>query len=157
MMLLDRKTHWHAYVQRGGDADLGEWMHGLVHHARDLCRWPTSNNSLYNFGLTHPFLASRTTPHKEFKDTIGFVPQDDTMHRELTVKEIIGFCAQLRLPADMPEARKHELVNNTIGVLGLSDVRHSKIGDEDTRGISGGQRKRVNIGMGKRIHLPVST
>jgi ABC-type Mn2+/Zn2+ transport system ATPase subunit len=30
---------------------------------------------------------------------------------------------------------------------GLNDVRHSKIGDEDTRGISGGQRKRVNIGM----------
>jgi hypothetical protein len=40
------------------------------------------------------------------------------MHRELTVKEIITFCAELRLPKAKTSQQKHELVNNTIGVLG---------------------------------------
>ena len=35
----------------------------------------------------------------------------------------------------------------TLNLLGLWDIRHSVIGDERVRGISGGQRKRVNIGM----------
>jgi ABC-type multidrug transport system ATPase subunit len=86
-------------------------------------------------------------PISHFKSIVGFVPQDDTMLRELTVKEILTFCAEIRLPADMPKHQKKSIVSDAIGVLGLWEVRHSYIGDEETRGISGGQRKRVNIGM----------
>ena len=54
---------------------------------------------------------------------------------------------------DMPVCTRSPLtalslcVNRTILLLGLWDVRNSVIGDERVRGISGGQRKRVNIGM----------
>jgi ABC-type multidrug transport system ATPase subunit len=47
----------------------------------------------------------------------------------------------------MPKQEKQEIVNTVIDVLGLHDIRHSIIGDATKRGISGGQRKRVNIGM----------
>jgi ABC-type multidrug transport system ATPase subunit len=40
-----------------------------------------------------------------------------------------------------------QLVYETLQLLGLYEIRHSQIGDERVRGISGGQRKRVNIGM----------
>jgi ABC-type multidrug transport system ATPase subunit len=40
-----------------------------------------------------------------------------------------------------------DLIENCLDLLGLRDVQHVLVGDENTRGISGGQRKRVNIGM----------
>ena len=39
------------------------------------------------------------------------------------------------------------LVEGVIDILGLYSIRHSAIGNAETRGISGGQRKRVNIGI----------
>lgn len=55
--------------------------------------------------------------------------------------------AQLRLPAAWPLAKKIEIVAYVIKLLGLEDVLDSIIGNPEVRGISGGQRKRVNIGM----------
>ena len=78
---------------------------------------------------------------------VGFVPQDDIMLRELTVFENLAFYAELRLPPAMEQAEKDRIVSSVIDVLGLSHIAHSPIGDETTRGISGGQRKRVNVGM----------
>ena len=78
---------------------------------------------------------------------VGYVPQDDIMLRELSVIEILKFNARLRLDADLSESQISDVVRRTIRLLGLYDIRHELIGDETTRGISGGQRKRVNIGM----------
>ena len=83
----------------------------------------------------------------KFKRSVGFVPQEDTMLREMTPKEILTFSARMRLP---PERKKNEiaqLVDETLDKLNLWKIRHSPVGDEERRGISGGQRKRVNIGM----------
>ena len=44
-------------------------------------------------------------------------------------------------------AKKKQFVRATLSILGLEEIRHSAIGDESVRGISGGQRKRVNIGL----------
>lgn len=82
-----------------------------------------------------------------FKKTIGYVPQDDIMLRELSVLEVISHSAKIRLPAGWLSTEVSEYVNTVIDVLGLSHVEHTLIGDETTRGISGGQRKRVNIGI----------
>lgn len=49
--------------------------------------------------------------------------------------------------AELDDATKLSVVAAVIDVLELGDVAHSMIGDEETRGISGGQRKRVNIGI----------
>ncbi len=83
----------------------------------------------------------------QYKIVMGFVPQDDIMHRKLTVKEIFKFNADARLPVNLSEPEKESLINDIIEVLGLFNVKHNVIGDEETRGLSGGERKRVNIGM----------
>jgi len=83
----------------------------------------------------------------DYKQVVGFVPQEDTMHRTMTVKENLDFYAQLRLPSSYTAEQRDQLVNETIHVLGIWDVHDIQVGDAETRGISGGQRKRVNIGM----------
>ncbi len=84
---------------------------------------------------------------EEYKGIIGFVPQDDIMLRELTVEEVFTHSAYMRLPADMPLEEKDKLVRDIIDSLGLTSVQDSTIGDELKRGISGGQRKRVSVGI----------
>eukprot|EP01155_Anaeramoeba_flamelloides_P023511 Anaeramoba_flamelloidesa807698_426.p1 GENE.a807698_426~~a807698_426.p1 ORF type:complete len:1402 (+),score=332.06 a807698_426:290-4207(+) len=86
-------------------------------------------------------------PITEYKKVVGFVPQEDIMMRELTVKENMLFSAKLRLDRDMPKKDIKNFVSDVIKTLGLWDVRHSPIGDETKRGVSGGQRKRVNAGL----------
>ncbi|GBC06719.1 hypothetical protein RclHR1_00700018 [Rhizophagus clarus] len=82
-----------------------------------------------------------------YRKLIGFVPQEDVMLRELTVREILVHSAMMRLPTEMDRAAKKQKVLETIRFLELSHVMDSIIGNEEQRGISGGQRKRVNIGM----------
>ncbi|KAJ3159427.1 hypothetical protein HDU86_001745 [Geranomyces michiganensis] len=82
-----------------------------------------------------------------YRKLIGFVPQEDIMLRELKVRDILMHSALMRLPVEWSLQRKKELVLDTIAFLGLEHVMNSTVGDEVERGISGGQRKRVNIGM----------
>jgi ABC-type multidrug transport system ATPase subunit len=84
-----------------------------------------------------------------FKKITGYVPQDDTMMRELTVRENILFSARMRLPRKgWTDARICEYVDAVIEVLGLTECSNTLIGDPaGTRGVSGGQRKRTNIGI----------
>ena len=84
---------------------------------------------------------------EEFKHHIGYVPQEDVMHRDLTVYEVIYHTAKLRLPSDFPESAIVETVERIITRIGLAHIQHSIIGGETVRGISGGQRKRVNIAL----------
>ena len=69
------------------------------------------------------------------------------MIRNLTVRDNISFSASYRLPATMSYAETQGVVNDTLLSLGIDHVQHSIIGDERERGVSGGQRKRVNIGI----------
>ncbi|RKP05905.1 hypothetical protein THASP1DRAFT_19180 [Thamnocephalis sphaerospora] len=86
-------------------------------------------------------------PLSKYQKLIGFVPQEDVMMRELTVRDILIHSALMRLPKDLPLHAKKKKVLETITYLELGHVMDSAIGDESKRGISGGQRKRVNIGM----------
>ncbi|KAJ3083024.1 hypothetical protein HDU99_000880, partial [Rhizoclosmatium hyalinum] len=82
-----------------------------------------------------------------FRKIIGYVPQDDIMLRELTVKEVVQYSARTRLPRDWSSKKVDDLVDAILKVLNLEHIAHTFIGDELDRGISGGQRKRVNIAM----------
>ncbi|XP_043701129.1 ABC transporter G family member 28-like isoform X2 [Telopea speciosissima] len=82
-----------------------------------------------------------------YKKIIGFVPQDDIVHGNLTVEENLRFSARCRLSADMPKPDKVLVVERVIESLGLQAVRESLVGTVEKRGISGGQRKRVNVGL----------
>ncbi|DBA93405.1 TPA: hypothetical protein ACH3X2_003675 [Trebouxia sp. C0005] len=82
-----------------------------------------------------------------YKRVMGFVPQDDIMYTNLTVEENLLFSAQYRLPVHYTHAQHVYYVERAIQILALDDIRNEIIGDEEVRGISGGQRKRVNVGL----------
>jgi ABC-type multidrug transport system ATPase subunit len=76
-----------------------------------------------------------------FRNAIGYVPQDDIVHADLTVNECLNYVARLRLPPDVTAEHRAELIDSTIETLGLSHVRSNRVSE-----LSGGQRKRVSIG-----------
>ncbi|KAK4408974.1 ABC transporter G family member 28 [Sesamum angolense] len=86
-------------------------------------------------------------PMQSYKKIIGYVPQDDIVHGNLTVEENLWFSARCRLPADLDKPEKVLVVERVIESLGLQAVRDSLVGTVEQRGISGGQRKRVNVGL----------
>ena len=87
-------------------------------------------------------------PHFErFRMHVGYVPQEDIMHRELTVREALFYSARLRLPGDFSDTDIHERIEGLLAQLGLRGVEDTRIGSPERRGISGGQRKRVNLAM----------
>ncbi|KAL4448129.1 hypothetical protein ABPG75_005348 [Micractinium tetrahymenae] len=84
---------------------------------------------------------------ERYKRVMGFVLQDDIMHSKLTVEENLLFSARFRLPAHYTREQHLFHVERALHVLQLEDVRDELVGDEETRGISGGQKKRVNVGL----------
>ncbi|KAL0309701.1 UNVERIFIED_CONTAM: ABC transporter G family member 28 [Sesamum radiatum] len=82
-----------------------------------------------------------------YKKIVGFVPQDDIVHGNLTVEENLRFSARCRLSEDIQKADKVLVVERVIESLGLQAVRDSLVGTVERRGISGGQKKRVNVGL----------
>ncbi|TPX32335.1 hypothetical protein SmJEL517_g04542 [Synchytrium microbalum] len=89
----------------------------------------------------------KATELHKYRRIVGYVPQEDTMIPELTVRENILHSARIRLPRRWSRREVSDYVDLVIDVLGLTEVAHSLIGDDIKRGISGGQRKRVNIGI----------
>ncbi|KFP16943.1 ATP-binding cassette sub-family G member 2, partial [Egretta garzetta] len=98
-------------------------------------------------GLSGDILINGAPQPANFKCTSGYVVQDDVVMGTLTVRENLKFSAALRLPKSVKEQEKNERVNQIIKELGLSKVADSKVGTQFTRGVSGGERKRTNIGM----------
>eukprot|EP00879_Flechtneria_rotunda_P009314 GHRR01009751.1.p1 GENE.GHRR01009751.1~~GHRR01009751.1.p1 ORF type:complete len:986 (+),score=313.69 GHRR01009751.1:853-3810(+) len=78
---------------------------------------------------------------------IGFVPQDDILLGDLTVRENLLFSAALKLPASMDSTARSAVVQDILDLLNLTSVQASLVGSVEQRGVSGGQRKRVNIGV----------
>ena len=81
------------------------------------------------------------------RGSIGYVPQDDIVHPELTVWEAVRYSAKFRLPPDYSEEEIDRRVLTTLQQLGLEGVKHLQIGKPEKKVLSGGQRKRVNIAM----------
>lgn len=80
------------------------------------------------------------------KGMIGFVPQDDLLIEELTVYQNLFFNAQLCF-ADFSAGQLKKTVNKILIDLDLGDIAQLKVGNPLNKYISGGQRKRLNIGL----------
>lgn len=78
---------------------------------------------------------------------MAYVRQDDALYPHLTVYETIRYSAWLRLPSTYSMKKKAERVDYTIENLGLTKVRDSQIGDQAHPILSGGERRRVTIGV----------
>lgn len=92
------------------------------------------------------YLNGEKIPDDDFRNVIGFVDQEDTLLPTLTVHETILDSALLRLPKEMSRAAKEQKVEDVERQLGIYHIRHQIIGSEEsTRGISGGEKRRVGI------------
>ncbi|KAL8039315.1 hypothetical protein ABFX02_10G027900 [Erythranthe guttata] len=92
------------------------------------------------------------TNQLQLRKLCGFVAQEDVLFPLLTVKETLMFSAKFRLKETSPRERDNR-VEDLMHELGLTHVANTFIGDEENRGISGGERKRVSIGVDV-IHDP---
>ena len=105
-------------------------------------------------GRIEPNSGSVKVNGKLYKDLsiqkrLGYVMQDDKLLPTQTVREALNFCAKLTLPETTSEDDREKRVTSIIQELGLQDVENSLIGSTipGERGISGGERKRVSIGL----------
>jgi ABC-type multidrug transport system ATPase subunit len=76
------------------------------------------------------------------KQSIGYVPQDDIIHRELTVYRTLYYVAKLRLSNDVSRSEIDQIIEEVLDVTGLAERRNVPINQ-----LSGGQRKRVSIAV----------
>ncbi|KAI3846474.1 hypothetical protein MKX03_034955 [Papaver bracteatum] len=84
----------------------------------------------------------------------AYVMQDDLLFPMLTVEETLMFSAEFRLPRSLSKSKKKARVQALIDQLGLRNAAKTVIGDEGHRGVSGGERRRVSIGI-DIIHDPI--
>ena len=80
--------------------------------------------------------------YARLKQNIGYVPQDDIIHRDLTIHQALTYAARLRLPPDMNAEKLNHVIDDTLEALDLTHRRQVRIGM-----LSGGQRKRVSVGV----------
>ncbi|OBI81112.1 ABC transporter ATP-binding protein [Mycobacterium sp. 1245805.9] len=83
--------------------------------------------------------------HAEYasmRSRIGMVPQDDVVHRQLTVNQALGYAAELRLPPDTSKADREQVVAQV-----LEELELTKHADTRVDKLSGGQRKRASVAL----------
>ncbi|OKK08626.1 ABC transporter ATP-binding protein [Streptomyces sp. CB03234] len=78
----------------------------------------------------------------ELRQRIGLVPQDDILHKELTVRTALKYAAKLRFPADTTEQEREARIDEVLRELKLDIHKTKKI-----TALSGGQRKRVSVAL----------
>ncbi|MFH9015537.1 FHA domain-containing protein [Streptomyces sp. NPDC017943] len=78
----------------------------------------------------------------ELRQRIGLVPQDDILHKELTVKKALKYAAKLRFPADTTAAEREARIDEVLRELKLDIHKDKKV-----TSLSGGQRKRVSVAL----------
>ncbi|MER5912815.1 FHA domain-containing protein [Streptomyces sp. NPDC001982] len=78
----------------------------------------------------------------ELRQRIGLVPQDDILHKELTVKKALKYAAKLRFPADTTAEEREARIDEVLRELKLDIHKEKKV-----TSLSGGQRKRVSVAL----------
>ncbi|HET9382213.1 MAG TPA: FHA domain-containing protein, partial [Streptomyces sp.] len=78
----------------------------------------------------------------ELRQRIGLVPQDDILHKELTVRKALTYAAKLRFPADTTAAERNARIDEVLRELKLDIHKDKKV-----TSLSGGQRKRVSVAL----------
>ncbi|MFI1967506.1 ABC transporter ATP-binding protein/permease [Streptomyces cinnamoneus] len=78
----------------------------------------------------------------ELRQRIGLVPQDDILHKELTVRKALRYAAKLRFPGDTAPAEREARIDEVLRELKLDIHKDKKV-----TALSGGQRKRVSVAL----------
>ncbi len=99
---------------------------------------PATLGKVYIHGL------ELTSNYDLLKRKIGYVPQDDIVHKELSVEKSLFFAAKLRLPDDTTNQEISRRIDEVLTSLNINDP---KIRETRVSSLSGGQRKRVSIAV----------
>ncbi|XP_047379409.1 ATP-binding cassette sub-family G member 8 [Sciurus carolinensis] len=78
---------------------------------------------------------------------VAHVRQHDQLLPNLTVRETLTFVAQMRLPRSFSQAQRDKRVEDVIAELRLRQCANTRVGNAYVRGVSGGERRRVSIGV----------
>ncbi len=84
--------------------------------------------------------------YESFRTNVGYVPQDDIVHPQLTVREALEYACKLRLPP-MTKKDLDDAIEKTLKQVGLWEQRDLQIGSAEEKVLSGGQRRRVNLAV----------
>ncbi len=82
----------------------------------------------------------------ELKRFIAYIPQDDAFDDHLTVEENLRYAAAIRSP-HLSQRDRERRVDSRLVELGLAERRDVVVGSADKKTLSGGERKRLNIGL----------
>jgi len=82
-----------------------------------------------------------------FRKSVAYVTQEDALFATQSARESLEFSARLRLPANVSAQDRKLLVDDMLESLGLLKVQHTMVGSDLIRGLSGGEKKRVAIGV----------
>lgn len=88
--------------------------------------------------------------YADWRYRIGFVPQQDLVPPQLTVKEALSYAAKLRFPSDTTAAERDKRIDTVLEDLRLSERAHLRIDR-----LSGGQRKRVSVALELLTRPPI--
>jgi ABC-type multidrug transport system ATPase subunit/ABC-type multidrug transport system permease subunit len=107
---------------------------------------PTEGTVLFNGADLYRY-------YDRFRQQMGYVPQDDIVHPQLTVRQALYFSARLR--TDLTDDEIYTRTENVVRDLGIQDKIDDVIGSPERKILSGGQRKRVNIALELITDTPV--
>jgi ABC transport system ATP-binding/permease protein len=107
---------------------------------------PAAGRVLFNGADLYQF-------YDRFRQQMSYVPQDDIVHPQLTVREALYFSAKMR--TDLRDSEIEQRIDNVLSSLGIQDKKNTIIGSPEKKVLSGGQRKRVNIAMELIAAAPV--
>jgi ABC-type multidrug transport system ATPase subunit len=82
----------------------------------------------------------------DLKHLVSYIPQDDAFDEHLTIEENLEFAAAIRSP-HLSSRDRSRRVEGKLVELGLSERRDSVVGRPERKRLSGGERKRLNIGL----------
>jgi ABC-type multidrug transport system ATPase subunit len=107
---------------------------------------PVNGSVLFNGADLYRF-------YDRFRQQMGYVPQDDIVHPQLTVRQALYFSARLR--TDLSDEEITQRTEKVLQDLGIPDKIDTVIGSPERKTLSGGQRKRVNIALELITDTPV--
>jgi ABC-type multidrug transport system ATPase subunit/pSer/pThr/pTyr-binding forkhead associated (FHA) protein/ABC-type multidrug transport system permease subunit len=107
---------------------------------------PVTGTVLFNGANLYRF-------YDRFRQQMGYVPQDDIVHPQLTVRQALYFSARLR--TDLTDEEIDARTEKVLQELGIPDKIDTVIGSPERKTLSGGQRKRVNIALELITDTPV--
>lgn len=80
--------------------------------------------------------------YDSFRNQLGYVPQEDIIHRELTVYEALKYAAKLRMPDDITAKERNRRIEDVLQLLDMQGKKGQVIAS-----LSGGERKRISIAV----------